>query len=182
MMERTVKYLFSALFSACLSVSCILDDDSGADLHPGDSLPEFSVDMNDGTRVSTGSLKGKVSCVVFFHTECPDCRLAMPVIQRLYDRFALESPGFGGHTPDGGVAFALISRAEGEDSVARHWAEEGFTMPYSAQDDKSVYSLFASSGVPRVYLSDRDGIIRFVHADNPLPSYDLLVSEVNSLL
>lgn len=172
--------------AACMGIAagCIFDDvdGNGAEIKVGDRLPEFSVTMNDGTEVNPSMLEGTVSCIVFFHTGCPDCRNVMPLIQRLYDRFSFESQGAGGQATDRSVAFAVISRAEGEESVARHWKEECFTMPYSAQDDKSVYSLFASSGVPRVYLSDRDGIIRFVHADDSLPSYDLLFSEVNSLL
>lgn len=171
---------------ACLVSSCISDDFGGADLHVGDSLPEFSVTMDDGTMVSSSSLKGSVSCVVFFHTGCPDCRGVMPAIQRLYDEFSPSATGLGHDSglpdrhPD--VAFVLISRAEDAESVAGHWREEGFTMPYSAQKDKAVYHLFASEGVPRIYLSDKDCTIRFIHTDDPVPTYDMLAAELSSLL
>lgn len=184
-MKRAIGYLMATAACMGIAAGCIFDDvdGNGAEIKVGDRLPEFSVTMNDGTEVNPSMLEGTVSCIVFFHTGCPDCRNVMPLIQKLYDEYAASS-SMENHSDEGrqNVRFVLISRAEGEESVARHWKEEGFTMPYSAQDDKSVYSLFASSGVPRVYLSDRDGIIRFVHADDSLPSYDLLFSEVNSLL
>lgn len=183
-MKRAIGYLMAAAAYMGIAAGCIFDDGDGdgAEIKAGDRLPEFSVTMNDGTEVNFSMLEGTVSCIVFFHTGCPDCRYVMPLIQRLYDRFALESQESGGQATDRGVAFAVISRAEGEESVARHWKEEGFTMPYSAQDDKAVYSLFASSGVPRVYLSGRDGIIRFVHADDDVITYEVLAGELNSLL
>lgn len=32
-------------------------------------------------------------------------------------------------------------------------------MPYSAQSDKSVYELFATSTIPRIYVSDASGMV-----------------------
>lgn len=173
--------------TACMGIAagCIFDDvdGDGAEIKAGDRLPEFSVTMNDGTEVSSSMLEGTVSCIVFFHTGCPDCRLAMPEIQKLYDEYAASS-SMENHSDEGcqNVRFVLISRADGESAVLGYWSKNGFTMPYSAQDDKAVYSLFASSGVPRVYLSDRDCTVRFVHADDDVITYEVLAGELNSLL
>lgn len=56
-------------------------------LRAGDELPSFSVTLNDGTEISNESLSGKVSVIVFFNTECPDCRKELPVIQDVYEYF-----------------------------------------------------------------------------------------------
>ena len=72
--------------------ACIRDRiPEGADLRPGDSLPWFSVTMDDGSVLSTGDLAGKVSVIVFFHTGCPDCQAELPVIQRIHDEFSPEA-------------------------------------------------------------------------------------------
>ena len=46
-------------------------------------------------------------------------------------------------------------------------------MPYSAQSDRNVYSLFAQSRIPRVYICSKGGKIEAVFTDEPdTPSYD----------
>ena len=70
-MKKTVLIL--AVLVLAVS-ACIRDKiPEGAELGPGDRLPEFSVILDDGSVVSTGDLSGKVSVIVFFHTGCPDC-------------------------------------------------------------------------------------------------------------
>ncbi len=63
---------------------------------------------------------------------------------------------------DSDCFFVCISREEGEASVKAYWEENGFTMPYSAQTDRSVYNLFASSGIPRRYEADENLVITHV--------------------
>ena len=151
------------LAGVCL-VSCIRDRiPQGADLEIGERLPEFSVTMNDGSTVSTADLLGDISCIVFFHTGCPDCRKTLPLIQQLYDRY--ESAEF---------RFLCISREEGAAEIAEYWTEHGYTMPYSAQESREIYNLFATYAVPRIYISDIDGVIRSIWTDNPLPTFDEL--------
>ena len=151
--------------------SCIKDKPQGADLKVGDRLPDFEVVMNDGTVVSDEGLAGSVSVVMFFHTSCPDCRQALPRVQQIYDEYASK-----------GVAFALISREDAEQGVEAYWNEQGLKMPYSAQNDRKVYEQFASSRIPRIYINDRNGIIRYIFTDDPVPSYDDIDFSIRSLI
>ena len=163
---------FSAIICLVLCCSgCINEKLQGADLKVGDRLPDFSVKMNDGRVVTDEDLIGSVSCVVLFHTSCPDCQNTLPSIQRLYDEYAPET-----------VRFALISREEGAEEIESYWTEKSYDMPYSAQLTRKVYNKFASSRIPRVYISDKDGIIRYIYTDNPIPSYDELKSCLESLI
>ena len=52
-----------------------------------------------------------------------------------------------------------ISREEGAESVAAYWKEHALEIPWSAQTDRSVYSLFASSVIPRIYFCTAEGIV-----------------------
>ncbi len=150
---------------------CVKDRGKGADLKVGDGLPDFEVVMSDGSVVTDESLKGKVSVVVFFHTGCPDCQKELPVLQRIYDEYASE-----------GVVFAIISRGESSGDVSGYWRENGLEMPYSAQDDRAVYEKFAESVIPRIYVNDKDGIIRYVFTDDPVPGYDTIRSSLETLI
>lgn len=161
------------LILSCIFIvsSCIKDKPQGSDLKVGDMLPDFEVVMNDGTVVSDEGLAGSVSVVMFFHTSCPDCRQALPRMQQIYDEYASK-----------GVAFALISREDAEQDIEAYWNEQGLKMPYSAQNDRKVYEQFASSRIPRIYINDRNGIIRYIFTDDPVPSYDDMDSSVRSLI
>lgn len=158
-MNRLVSYI---LFLLCL-ISCIKDKPSGADLSVGDRIPDFTVTMNDGTQVSAEQLREGICCIVFFTTVCPDCQQTLPHVQRVYDEYSHE-----------GVKFVLISREEGPGTISEYWLEQGYTMPYSAQSDRTVYELFARTRVPRVYIC-RDGAIKSIFTDQPEnPTYETL--------
>ncbi len=162
--------LSTTLLLIFLSLSCIKEKHTGADLAIGDRIPDFTVTMNDGSTVSGAQLSEGVSCIVFFTTLCPDCRQTLPHVQRIYDEYLPQ-----------GVKFALISREESRESIERYWAENGYTMPYSAQSDRLIYELFAKTRVPRVYIC-RGGIIRTIFTDSPNPSYTDLNSNIQGAL
>ena len=153
--------LYALLLIFASLVSCIKEGTGQQELVAGDHLPDFVVTMSDGAQVSGKQLSSGVSCVVFFTTACPDCRNTLPHLQRLYEEYA-----------SCGVKFALISREEGAESIAAYWDSEAFTMPYSAQDDRIVYELFAKTRVPRVYIC-KEGIIKAIFTDQPqTPTFD----------
>lgn len=154
-------------------VSCIAGDDesvsgSGNVVEVGNALPTFSVRMNDGTSLTNETLKGKVAVLTFFHTACGDCQRELPMIQQAYNEFAQQ------------VSFACISRAEDETSVAAYWKQHGLGIPFSGQTDSAVYSLFAKHTIPRIYVIDSKGIIRYQFVEKM--DIDQLRANIRSLL
>ena len=149
--------------------SCISDEPAQeGNLVVGDPLPTFHVTMNDGSTVCTADLLGGVSVIVFFSVECGDCRTELPEVQRLWDLHP-------------GVPVVLIARENTEEQISSFWQQERFTMIYSPQSDRKVYSLFASSRIPRIYISDAQGVIRFSHADDAMPSAEQMADEIKTL-
>ena len=152
-------------------VSCIKEKQTGADLKVGDRLPDFEVVMNDGTVVTDEILSESVSVIMFFHTSCPDCQQVLPQMQLVYDEYASK-----------GVEFALISREESGAGIESFWKEKGLEMPYSAQKDRKIYEKFAATRIPRVYVNEKGGIIRYVFTDDPNPSYDDISSALENVI
>lgn len=147
MMHHVLSWLIMMLTMA----SCVGDDEPEEwSLGPGDRVPEFTVTLNDGSTLSTAGMKGRRWVIVFFNTSCPDCRRELPQLQSAYEA-----------RPEG-EEWVCISREEGAAAIARFWEAHGLTMPYSAQEDRRVYSLFASTGIPRVYHINAEGIIEKV--------------------
>lgn len=127
----------------CLS-SCISENDGpGRSLKAGDPVPEFSVTLSTGETVSTADMKGHTTVIVFFNTGCSDCQRELPKVQEAYDRALAEGTD---------VRFICIAREETDASISAYWEAEGLTLPYSPQPDRRIYNLFASQGIPRIYL------------------------------
>lgn len=166
-----MKHLPAYLLTVLCLFSCIKDRETGADLAIGDSIPDFTVEMNDGTVVTGRYLREGTSVVMFFTTSCPDCKETLPHIQRIYDEYLPK-----------GVRFAVISREDDPQSVSAYWEQQGFTMPYSAQENRVIYELFAKTRVPRVYVCS-EGVIKSIFTDIPEnPTYEDLRSEIEKFL
>ena len=140
-----------------LSVACINDNDEPAwSLTSGERLPQFTITMNDGSTLTTDDLSGQTSVIVLFSTSCSDCRAALPDIQAAYDGWGNE------------VKFICISREESAPAIEAYWEENHYTLPYSAQTTRKIYSLFATSGIPRIYVAGEDLIIQEVYSPEDL--------------
>ena len=163
---------FLTMFVLAVLSSCISDDSDkdsqGVNLVVGDFLPTFQVTMNDGSTIRTSDLLGGVSVVVLFSVDCGDCRMELPEVQRLWD---LQL----------GVPIVLIARENTEEVIRSFWQQAQLTMSYSPQSDRKVYSLFASSRIPRIYISDAQGVIRFSHADDAMPTAEQLADEIKAI-
>ena len=165
-----MKRILGVLVAFLCLTGCINEKIEGADLKVGDMIPDFEVVMDDGSVISDEVLKESVSVVMFFHTSCPDCQQVLPEMQKIYDEYASNC-----------VKIALISREEGKDDIQSFWDENGFNMPYSAQTTKKIYHKFASERIPRVYICEKGGTIRYMFTDNPNPSYYDIMSSIESL-
>lgn len=173
---RFKAVLLSILIAVCAcAVSCHQDGDSSADgnqeVAVGDSLPAFRVRLMDGSWVSRDSLIGHRSVVCFFNTGCPDCRQELPMVDSL----------FRSHGTKADVRIVAIAREEEAETIWDFWDTKGLTLPFSAQTDRTVYSLFAKSRIPRIYMSDTDGIVRFLHDDQTMPDIQQLEEEFGQL-
>ena len=159
-MKSTVTAIFISLFAA---VSCIKDDpDPEFELKVGDMIPEFTVTMSDGTTMTSDRLSEGPAIIMFFNTGCPDCQNTLPSVQKIYGEYKDH------------VSLALISREQSEE-------EKGYTMPFSAQPDRKIYNLFATSRVPRVYICNDGKIVNF-YTDDPILQYEDLVTDILSIL
>ena len=103
----------------------------------GDTLPEFQVELDNGSMLATSDLQGKVSVLVFFHTGCPDCQQELPVIQQLYDLYRANDS----------VAIYCISREEAAEEIEAYWQAHGLTLPYSAERVQPVFGARHPAGV-----------------------------------
>lgn len=128
---------------------CNEDDNEESEIvKVGQKIPPFQILMNDSTSITSNDLLGRPAVIIFFSTSCIDCRKELPIIQELYSQYGDR------------IYFIAISRAESQESVANYWEKEHLQIPYSAQSDRMVFSLFAKRTIPRIYVTDATGIVR----------------------
>lgn len=162
------------LFLFILLTGCVNDDDAGGSrgsmVSVGDEVPAFTLTSNVAEEVSSASLRGQVYMLTFFDTACPDCRKELPVLQRVYDKYA------------GTVSVFNVPRSQAVAEVQAYWSQESLTMPFHTASDSGLYYKFASSGIPRTYIVDGEGRVQAVLTDNPLADYATIDSLLCSIL
>ncbi len=114
-----------------------------------DEVPDFTVEMTDGTTVSMSELRNKVVLITFFSTTCQPCLNEMQRVQTgIIDKYC-----------DLGLVFLPISRGEDKATVEAFLKKNGYTFPVGLDTDKSVYNKFATQGIPRNFLINRQGVV-----------------------
>jgi len=155
---KIIELMLMLLCPIAMGCSSFSEDDKVTEhVKVGDRVPSFSVNVKDGERqttFTTNRLTGE-TVIMLFHTLCSDCQRELPVMNRYY----LE------HKDEAGFQMVAISREEDEKSVAAYWQEHGLQIPYSAQTDRNIYNLFASSIIPRIYFCDEKGIVTKVYIE-----------------
>lgn len=173
---RKIKIMTTAAMCLCMMAavsSCVNDDEpENHGVLPGDPVPQFSVVTDAGETVSASSLRGKVGAIEFFNTTCPDCRRSFPVLQDLCERFA----------DDPRVVVLAIARDEARESIEAYWKANSLSIPFSPQPDRKVYELFASTGIPRIFIISPDGTVAAAFGPEDQPTSSALAEAVMSQL
>ena len=150
-------FTFGLLIILSLLPSCLSDNEEPSFeetslIQVGDRLPEFAVTTLDGSRLTTDSLlaraagcEAKEATIVLFNTTCEDCRRELEKIEQTYTSATL-----------------CISREQDEAEVRSYWNEHHLSIPCAAVPDRSIYDLFATMYIPRIYVTDIYGKITAV--------------------
>ena len=61
-----------------------------------------------------------------------------------------------------------------------YWEKEKLEIPYSAQADRNVFGLFAKTTIPRIYIADASGTVKYIFIEKA--SKKKLVRALENLL
>ncbi len=148
----TLSILMPAAAILCGGLTaCVYDrEEPEFSIPVGAPLPEFSVELLNGERFSTASLPESDICnliILFFNTTCSDCKRELPRVQQLYDRILADE------NLRPATRLICIAREEDAASIRTYWEDHNLTLPAAPQPDRTVYNLFASVGIPRLYVA-----------------------------
>ena len=134
-----------------LAGACVSDNLPGQEesskVFEEDMAPTFTTTLLDGSTVSLEEYRGAPLLLILFDCGCPDCK------NLLDDLHAAIKAG----TPTPRVL--AIGRDGDAAAVATYREEHGYTIDMAPDPDRAVYSLYATTYVPRAYLIDGNGKI-----------------------
>lgn len=116
----------------------------------GSRAPGFpAVDLATDSAVTFERYRGKVVLLNVWATWCQPCRVEMPSLQRLHEKF--EGTDFH-------VVAVSIDR-EGPEVVRSFAAELGLTFDMLHDPTTDIERVYQTTGVPESFVIDREGVI-----------------------
>ena len=183
---RAKQYTLCLLVSVFGLFSCI--DDNGLSeeekrereglIKVGNHVPSFTVYDDNGDSFSSTEFIGKRSLLLFFDIICGDCRREFAIIDKVWNRLK-DDPDFCMIT----ISRVTANKTREQDIVAinEHWELKGYTMPKYFDENRQVYNLFARLYVPRIYLIDAQGVVKWAAVEKFDTSVDQLVDKIKAL-
>ena len=134
----------------------------------GDKAPDFTCTTLNGEILSLGELQGKVVLIHFFATWCGPCIIEMP---------HLQSEVFETIRTDDFVMIA-IAREQQVNEVTEflNTTGKGLTFPMAVDPDRSIYNLFATQSIPRSFVIDKEGVVKWESGSLSKPQFQDLVN------
>lgn len=140
------KYLLTAILTIFAFIARAQSD--GDIIKVGDQMPAFTIVSDNGTKMSSASLKGKVILVNFFATWCPPCQKELAdVQQKLWPKYKNNK----------NFQLLVIGREHTDEELAKYNEKKGFSFPLYPDKNRAVFGAFAKNLIPRCYLIGKDG-------------------------
>lgn len=122
-------------------------------LEAGAAAPDFTIKDTEGKAFNFGEEKGKApSVLVFWSIFCEPCRIEMPIVQRLHEKYR-----------DALTVLAIALDGDPlKNSIVGFVKQEGYTFRVLIDelDEKEMFKVadpYGVGGTPTVYLVDRVG-------------------------
>ncbi len=156
-------------------MSCQSNDSRGYIVKVGDTAPDFSVKMSDGSTIKLSELRGKVVMLQFTASWCSVCRKEMPFIEKeIWQK----------HKNNKDFALYALARKDTEAKVKSMVDLTGITYPITLDVDDIVFQKYAEkrAGVTRNIIIDKDGKIVFLTRLFERKEFDEMKEVINKLL
>ena len=120
-------------------------------LRIGDLMPSHTLAALTGPAVTIpDDVRGKVTVVHFWTDSCGSCREEMPALDRLYAQYARK-----------GLTIVAVNVGQSKPEVQKFVDTFRVSYPVLLDAGKESTRRYCVAGVPRTYILDRSGTIRY---------------------
>lgn len=123
-----------------------------AAVQPQQAAPDFTLKRAEGGNLRLTEQRGQVVLINFWASWCGPCRVEMPHLNRLHDKYKA-----------GGFMVLGINIDDDPRHGAATAARWGVKFPVLLDAEKTVTRAYDLGAMPSTVLVDRDGRIRFLH-------------------
>ena len=116
----------------------------------GEPAPDFTLQTPDGDMLSLSDLRGRPVLVNFWATWCPPCKIEMPDMEDVYQKYQ-----------DQGFTIVAVDQQESPAAVQAFFDEMGLTFQPVIDSTGEIFNVYRVVALPTSYFIDSDGIIRF---------------------
>jgi peroxiredoxin len=156
-------FLALALLAAASAASAKVATDAAA--------PDFTLRQIDGPNLRLAEQRGRVVMVNFWATWCGPCRVELPHLARLHEKYR-------------GAGFVLLGvNIDDDPNAAKALAGKlGLKFPVLLDAGKTVVATYDLNAMPATVLIDRDGRVRHLHRGYKDGAEQLYEQQVRALL
>ena len=138
--------LSAAVISAAMALAACQQSTAAVSSSMG-KAPDFTLPDLDGKPFSLSSTAGKVVLIDFWATWCPPCRMGVPELQELYDRYKAK-----------GLVIVGVSLDQGGAADVRPFVKANDVTYPVVIGDQRVANLYGGiRGIPTMFVVDRAG-------------------------
>jgi len=148
-MKTTLAVIFAVIIVAMTTIPVWSVEKPG--LRTGDPLPPRTFPTLAGTTMTIpDEVKGKVTVIHFWTDGCGKCRKVMPGLDAIYEQYRQT-----------GLQIIAVNVGQKKALVKRFVDETGIRYPVLLDLAKESAGVYSVVGLPRTYLLDRKGIVRY---------------------
>lgn len=144
-------------------------------LNINDTAADFNVEMVNGEKIQLSDLKGRVVLLNFWATWCAPCiREFYEMPSKILEKYKNED-----------FVFIPVAIGENKALVTKKMTYlKGKEIVFNAgfDPDKKVWNKYAKGAIPKNFIIDKKGIIRFTSTGNNETNVDNLAKEIGKLL
>lgn len=170
---KYLSYIILTLSVLSIATSCeIVSEelpsyDETSIVRKGDKAPAFEVESIAGELLRLP--EDEPSLLILFSHTCPDCKNMMNDLQEWLNNSAKR------------YNIVAISRGGTTEDIIAFRDRNNLEFPIAADEKAEIYYKYATMYVPRCYVIDSDGIIRFMTYEYTSGDVEVLMSELEKL-
>ena len=144
-------------------------------LNINDNANEFTVEMINGQKINLSDLKGKVVLLNYWATWCAPCLMEFAEFpEKILEPFKDED-----------FILTAVSIGESKEKVEKKMdkmKKYGVDFNVGIDPKNEIWDKYATGAIPKSFLIDQNGIIRYISIGNAEGNVDKLAKEIKKML